>query len=525
MKSVRLLLGTALALMLSLCLLLPVRADFSDVPADHWAYAYVERAEEAGAVNGVGGGLFDPESSVTEAQFCAMLLRTLSGVPVDNYDPGTRWYDPYMAAAADTGLTADVFSSPDAPLSRCQMAQIMFNLVRGPRDEARAAEVLASVPDGFTVPNSFRYAVAFVYSAGLIRGMDAAGSFRGDLPMTRAQAAAVWCRLADYLEEFGVNDEIPGESAEPGNPGEPEIEDVPPEQTDPESAEPVPEDTAEITEETGLLTVDGLQYRIGMSADELTGLAGEPDEILEAFGGFRWYVFGTEDYLNRFFAAGVAEDRTVTLLSAGKAFSCAYMGQPIAWGDTVGGLPHGSRASDVTAEGRDTQMHLYLDKNDGYILHMVYLAENQYMKVRYYAESFSATKEQCAGEAKMLLHLTNAFRAAHGVRSMMWDPVAEEAARLHAEDMTAGSYFSHNSADGRSPGDRLKAAGMTSWHTYGENIANAYWGAVESHAGWIASEGHRANLLKEGYTRFGAGFGYDGYVVNSVEDFYAEMGE
>ena len=98
-------------------------------------------------------------------------------------------------------------------------------------------------------------------------------------------------------------------------------------------------------------------------------------------------------------------------------------------------------------------------------------------------------------------------------------------ARLHAEDMTFGSYFSHESADGRSAGDRLKAAGMTSWRTYGENIANAYWGAVESHAGWISSEGHRANLLKDGYTRFGAGFGCDGYAVNSVEDFYAEMGE
>ena len=518
MKSVRAMLTGALALILSLCLLLPARADFSDVPAEHWAHDYVQRAEEAGAVNGVGGGRFDPESSVTEAQFCAMLLRTLSDVSIEAYDPGTRWYDPYMAAAADTGLSADVLSpSPDTPLSRCQMAQIMFNLVRGPRDAENAAAVLATIPDGFTLPEGFRYAVAFVYSAGLIRGMDAAGSFRGDLPMTRAQAAAVWCRLADYLAEFGVNDEVP---SEPENPAGSVNADVPP-----ENAEPVPEIPSEPAEETGVLTVNDVQYRIGMTSDELTGLAGEPDEILEAFGGFRWYVFGTEDYLNRFFAAGVTEGRTVALLSAGESFSCTYMGQPMAWGDTVGGLPHGSRASDVTAEGRDTQMHLYLDKNDGYGLHMIYLAENQYMKVRYYAESFGATKEQCAGEAKMLLHLTNAFRTAHGVRPMMWDPVAEEAARLHAEDMTFGSYFSHESADGRSAGDRLKAAGMTSWRTYGENIANAYWGAVESHAGWISSEGHRANLLKDGYTRFGAGFGCDGYVVNSVEDFYAEMGE
>ena len=34
-------------------------------------------------------------------------------------------------------------------------------------------------------------------------------------------------------------------------------------------------------ENTDVLTVNGLQYRIGMSADELTGLAGEPDVILQ----------------------------------------------------------------------------------------------------------------------------------------------------------------------------------------------------------------------------------------------------
>ena len=175
MKSTRPLLTALLAAALSVCLLLPARADFSDVPPEHWARSYVLRAEEAGAVNGVGGGLFDPESSVTEAQFYAMLLRTLSDVSLGSYDPGPVWYDVYLAAAAETGLSDGVYAlSPDTPLNRFQMAQVMFNLVRGPRDEEHAAEVLALIPDGTAVPEGFRYAVAFAYSAGLIRGMDAA---------------------------------------------------------------------------------------------------------------------------------------------------------------------------------------------------------------------------------------------------------------------------------------------------------------------------------------------------------------
>ena len=126
----------------------------------------------------------------------------------------------------------------------------------------------------------------------------------------------------------------------------------------------------------------------------------------------------------------------------------------------------------------------------------------------------------------MLFHLTNAFRAAHGVRTVMWDPVAEEAARLHAEDMTAGSYFSHDSADGRTMLDRMKEAGLVSWSVYGENIANGYWGAFDTHAGWVSSAAHRSNLLRDAYTRFGAGIGLTpGGSPCYVEDFYAQSGE
>ena len=73
----RILTVSALFFAVLLCLPAPAaRADFTDVPPEHWAYGYVLRAEKEGAVNGVGGGRFDPENRVTEAQFCAMLIRT-----------------------------------------------------------------------------------------------------------------------------------------------------------------------------------------------------------------------------------------------------------------------------------------------------------------------------------------------------------------------------------------------------------------------------------------------------------------
>jgi hypothetical protein len=48
---------------------------FTDVP--QWGIAYVAYAHDIGLANGVGRGLFDPESHITYHQFTAFLLRAL----------------------------------------------------------------------------------------------------------------------------------------------------------------------------------------------------------------------------------------------------------------------------------------------------------------------------------------------------------------------------------------------------------------------------------------------------------------
>lgn len=48
---------------------------FSDVPAVAWYAKDVNRAAELGIVEGVGGGLFDPERPITRAEATVMLMR------------------------------------------------------------------------------------------------------------------------------------------------------------------------------------------------------------------------------------------------------------------------------------------------------------------------------------------------------------------------------------------------------------------------------------------------------------------
>ena len=77
------------------------------------------------------------------------------------------------------------------------------------------------------------------------------------------------------------------------------------------------------------------------------------------------------------------------------------------------------------------------------------------------------------------------------------------AAQGHSDDMAANDYFSHDSLDGRSFADRLRAAGYPS--PGGENIAQGQRSAQAVHDAWMNSSGHRANILNCGFTTIGVG--------------------
>ena len=80
--------------------------------------------------------------------------------------------------------------------------------------------------------------------------------------------------------------------------------------------------------------------------------------------------------------------------------------------------------------------------------------------------------------------------------------VDTNAAAAHSQDMAASNYFAHNSQDGRTPGDRIAAAGY-SWATYGENIAAGYATVQAVLDGWFASDGHCANLMNGNFREIG----------------------
>lgn len=105
-------------------------------------------------------------------------------------------------------------------------------------------------------------------------------------------------------------------------------------------------------------------------------------------------------------------------------------------------------------------------------------------------------------EARML-DMVNDERLKLGLHPLKADPELAEVARAHSRDMFGRGYFSHVTPDGKTLGDRVKAA-RVSFLTAGENLALGPTLAI-CHQGLMDSPGHKANILHNAFGRLGIG--------------------
>jgi uncharacterized protein YkwD len=115
------------------------------------------------------------------------------------------------------------------------------------------------------------------------------------------------------------------------------------------------------------------------------------------------------------------------------------------------------------------------------------------------------TPDGLAGAAAAVTDLTNRERVRAGLPPLAADPLLTAAAQAHSADMVARAFYSHTAPDGSRPWDRAAAAGSTR-RSIGENIACGQRSPAEVVEGWMNSPGHRANILKPGFTHLGVGF-------------------
>lgn len=106
------------------------RSQFTDVEDVSWATGYINVGVAQGYINGMGDGLFAPESNVTYAQMCKMLsIITNYG----SYAQSNGGYpNGYVNMAAQVGINKGVSVGNDTNLTRAQVAQMIYNALTTP---------------------------------------------------------------------------------------------------------------------------------------------------------------------------------------------------------------------------------------------------------------------------------------------------------------------------------------------------------------------------------------------------------
>jgi len=196
-----------------LCPVTALAASFTDVPESHWSYAAIEKAATNGLVNGTGNSQYTPEKSVSNAEWCQMLVNLFPSDDM-NISPNVAWwynavrYCHEMSWLENTTLrskyleTAYLYSDADAnrAISRFDMAQVIYNIATQEMMFTLTVDTIginSKIGDYYKVPSEYRIAVEYCYAAGFITGVDQQGTFNGTGIMSRAQAATVLCRLLD----------------------------------------------------------------------------------------------------------------------------------------------------------------------------------------------------------------------------------------------------------------------------------------------------------------------------------------
>ena len=159
-------------------------ASFSDVSDTHWAIKEITWAAENGIMNGIGGGQFAPDRTVTRQQLWMVMARLGGSNPAD------------MAAARSWAMSNNISDGtrPGEALTRQQLVAILYryaNLMGYPTD---GATEITTFPDHATVSDYAKDAMAWAVGNGIVAGTSD-GRLNPGGTATRAQFAVIMYRF------------------------------------------------------------------------------------------------------------------------------------------------------------------------------------------------------------------------------------------------------------------------------------------------------------------------------------------
>jgi len=112
---------------------------------------------------------------------------------------------------------------------------------------------------------------------------------------------------------------------------------------------------------------------------------------------------------------------------------------------------------------------------------------------------------QADTRASRVIELTNEARMAAGLGRLVPSAELSQAAQAYAEVLAGGDCFGHTCGPQADLRSRVEQSGYTGWTRLGENIAAGQRSPEEVVDAWMASPGHRANMLNPAFGEIGVG--------------------
>lgn len=175
-------------------------ANFTDLGKVAWAASAIEELTAKGIINGVGGNSFAPLKEVTRAEFITMIVRAFN-LPLEkaaadfNDVKPANWAYSYIAAGVESGLVNGVGGGkfePNRSITREEMAIIAANALTKFKGKSvpDADAALANFKDKLTIASYGKNAVALLTKEGIVKGMTE-DTFAPKGIANRAQAAVI----------------------------------------------------------------------------------------------------------------------------------------------------------------------------------------------------------------------------------------------------------------------------------------------------------------------------------------------
>lgn len=182
---------------------------FSDI-AGHAHQIAIEALAERGITAGKGNGLFDPDATLTRAEFATFIVRTLGLTPKvsDAFRDvaADAWYAAFVGTAHQYGIVSGVGDdrfAPEGILNRQQAAVMVTRTaelygMETTLTEADIRNTLAPFDDYAAVSDWAKSSVAFCYDSGI--WADCGGDIQPNTYVTRGEMAQMLYNLLNACE-------------------------------------------------------------------------------------------------------------------------------------------------------------------------------------------------------------------------------------------------------------------------------------------------------------------------------------